>query len=77
MIFLILPCFVIYLLIGVFFSGYMEEKMLGENENMWFFEVFLWPVTIAMIILLSITGGVYNFGRKLGGKARKREEENE
>ena len=64
---LIFICLLIYLTIGIFICGIINEKWQKLNMIM----VLFWPFFVILFIILSIINGAYELGQKISDKLNK------
>lgn len=61
---LIFICLLVYLTIGVFICGIINE----EWQKLDMITVLSWPILVILFIVLGIINGVYELGQKLHDK---------
>lgn len=64
---LIFICLLIYLTIGIFICGIINEKWQKLNMII----VLFWPFFVILFIILSIINGAYELGQKIRNKLNK------
>lgn len=64
---LIFICLLIYLTIGIFICGIINEKWHKLNMII----VLFWPFFVILFIILSIINGAYELGQKIRNKLNK------
>ena len=64
---LIFICLLIYLTIGIFICGIINEKWQKLNMII----VLFWPFFVILFIILSIINGAYELGQKMRNKLNK------